>query len=297
MPDTMTSLPIVQCAAKVDTLDEGTIILIMSQYAEHPQGKTIHSKSQLEDFGCIVHDTPRLHGGQQSLITPEGYVIPMHLRGGLHFIDMTPPTDEDLEKYPHVFITSDAPWDPTTLSDTYHPTDALPLDPAIQERRDARGSTMTNDGNISFPRLINQAQSSCYDDCYIDYRPGHVERLANALHAYPQNMKRHFDDLDLLQPNFAWISPERIQHTLELMTQFYRAANYYPFRKHFRSRFPAANVRRLPEWFSMDTYFAMNLLPMTALLGMVAASWPKSMVELCPTSSSLFLCVLRKTFL
>ena len=45
--DTMESLPIVQCAALVDTVDEGKIILIMSQYAKHDTGKTIHSKNQL----------------------------------------------------------------------------------------------------------------------------------------------------------------------------------------------------------------------------------------------------------
>ena len=44
------SLPIVQCAALVETVDEGKVILIMSQYAKHDQGKTIHSKNQLEHF-------------------------------------------------------------------------------------------------------------------------------------------------------------------------------------------------------------------------------------------------------
>ena len=34
-------LPLAQCAAVVDTLDEGKVILIMSQYAHSPQGKTI----------------------------------------------------------------------------------------------------------------------------------------------------------------------------------------------------------------------------------------------------------------
>ena len=44
-------LPLVQCASVVDTVDEGKIVLIMSQYAHKPDSKTIHSKSQLESFG------------------------------------------------------------------------------------------------------------------------------------------------------------------------------------------------------------------------------------------------------
>ena len=154
-PDVMYNLPLVQCASKVETQDEGTIILIMSQYAQRPEGKTIHSKTQLEDFGCIVYDTPRSRGGNQVLITPEGHVVPLHIRDGLHFIDMTPPTDDEMEMYPHVFITSDAPWDPSVLNDEFHSTEPIPNDPIIQERRDARNSLITQDGNISFPRLMN----------------------------------------------------------------------------------------------------------------------------------------------
>ena len=50
-------LPIVQCASVVETVDEGPIVLIMSQYAHKPDSKSIHSKSQVEHFGGIVHDS------------------------------------------------------------------------------------------------------------------------------------------------------------------------------------------------------------------------------------------------
>ena len=46
------SMPIVQCTALVDTIDEGKIIIIMLQYAQGLDSKTIHSKNQLEHFGC-----------------------------------------------------------------------------------------------------------------------------------------------------------------------------------------------------------------------------------------------------
>jgi hypothetical protein len=63
-------------------------------------------------------------------------------------------------------------------------------------------------------------------------------------------------DLDALKPNFGWVSVDRIQKTIEKTTQFYRASNHYPFRKHFRSRFPAANVSRINEWYATDTFFS-----------------------------------------
>ena len=114
--NTMESLPIVQCATLVDMVDKGKIILIMSQYTTHDHGKTIHSKNQLEHFRCVVLDTVKRHGGKQALYTPEGYVVPMHVCNGLFYINMKPPSDTDMLKYPHTFITADHEWDPSILN-------------------------------------------------------------------------------------------------------------------------------------------------------------------------------------
>ena len=73
------AMPIVQCAGLVQTMDKGKIIFIMSQYAQHKSGRTIHSKNQMESFGCHVLDSSQNHRGKQSVITPEGYVIPLHI--------------------------------------------------------------------------------------------------------------------------------------------------------------------------------------------------------------------------
>ena len=105
----MEQLPLIQCASVVDILDEGKIILIMSQYAHIPDGKTIHSKSQLEHFGRIVYDSAQAAGGNQMFVTHEGYAIPLHVRNGLYYMDMQPASDSDLTTYLHVFITTDSP--------------------------------------------------------------------------------------------------------------------------------------------------------------------------------------------
>ena len=72
----------------------------------------------------------------------------------------------------------------------------------------------------------------------------------------PQKMKHHLPDLDALLPNFGWVSKEYIWDTLEETTQLYQADQHVPMHKHFHSGFPAANIRHLPEWFSMDTFIA-----------------------------------------
>ena len=96
-------------------VDEGNTILIMSQYAHKPDSKIIHSKSQLESFGSLVHDSTVSAGGHQIIVTHEGYVIPQHVCNGLCYVDMKPASDSDPEHYTHVFITSDAPWNPDII--------------------------------------------------------------------------------------------------------------------------------------------------------------------------------------
>ena len=56
-----------------------------------------------------------------------------------------------------------------------------------------------------------------------------------------------------MRPHFGWVTTDRIRDTLDKTSQHYRATKCYPFQKHFKSCFPAANVRRLDETFSTDT--------------------------------------------
>ena len=107
-------VPIGTVAGLVET-HRCKVILIMHQYAIYGKGRTIHSSGQLEHFGNKVDDRSRVVGGKQRITTLEGYVIPLQIREGLAHFHMTPPTDDDLDTYPHVILTSDNDWDPTLL--------------------------------------------------------------------------------------------------------------------------------------------------------------------------------------
>jgi hypothetical protein len=52
-------------------------------------------------------------------------------------------------------------------------------------------------------------------------------------------------DLDTLSTNFGFVPCLRIQHTLDHTSRFARLDTRLPLLKHFKSRFPAANVNRL----------------------------------------------------
>ena len=112
------NLPIATCAGLVESTT-GPIVVIMHQYAHYGKGKTIHSVNQLLHFGVEVDATPRLFGGKQRIRTSSGHVVPLHIRNGLAYMDMSPPTDRDMETYPTVFLTSDNTWDPNSFDDDY----------------------------------------------------------------------------------------------------------------------------------------------------------------------------------
>ena len=257
--DVMESLPIVQAAARIDTVHDGPIIGIFSNYAKRSDaGRTIHSKGQLQSFGLLVDDSATAVGGSQSIVTNEGYVIPLHVRDGLPYLDMSPPTDSELDSLPHVFFTSDSPWDPSTLDGEY-PDDPDAVVPAVATlRRDGRDPRVSDTGRLLHHSAVLDTEL-CVDgivQTLSQFATSVFMVTAALLSAFPQQIRPHLPDLDILRPNFAWVPVERIKSTLDATTQHYRATVHHPFRKHFKSRFPAANVRRLPEWFSTDTIFS-----------------------------------------
>ena len=290
-PTDIPELPIQQAAGLTDAIGEGPIILIMSQYAGYGKGRTIHSKGQLQHYGALVDDTSRKNGGGQCIITSEGYIIPLHIRNGLPYFDMRPPTDHELETLPHVFLTSDSPWDPSVLDEEYFDSAPTIKDETLEEvtlRRDNRDYRVDDCGDVRHSEAYDIVYSEALDVFYEApetaatngeltwngiYDPVNdsmmstlpngsevpmtsVERAAHSMSAMPHRIRRSKPDLDVLKPYFGWASNDRIKTMLEKTTQFYRAAVHYPFRRHFKSRFPAANVPRLTEWVATDTFFS-----------------------------------------
>ena len=103
----ITNLPISTGAGVVNS-QYGPIIAIMHQYAYHGKGKTIHSSTQIENYGNVVDDRPaKVPGGQQCIKILDGYVLPLQIRAGFVYLDMQPPFDEELASLPYVILTSD----------------------------------------------------------------------------------------------------------------------------------------------------------------------------------------------
>ena len=102
------NLPISHLGGVLNTT-KGPVVGLFYQYAHHGKGASIHSVTQLQQFGLDVNEKPKdAPNGRQTIITPEGCVIPLSIRNGLAYMDMHPPSDEEMAILPHVIMTSDA---------------------------------------------------------------------------------------------------------------------------------------------------------------------------------------------
>ena len=246
----VSDLPICTVAGMIKS-SQGTIIGIFHQYAHLGTGKTIHSTNQMRDFGISICDTPRALGGQQRIHHPDGYIIPLSIRNGLPYMDMSPPSDAELDAHPHVFFTADVTWDPRHLDHEYLP-DELDIDPGDHiptfghEGISSHGDFFTRECTTHELTLSSKPTITPFDN-YVDHTllQVHYSKVTPLQH-----------DFNRLKPNFGFIPAKRIQKTIEHTTQFCRLDARLPLCKHFKSRFPAANVARRNETVATDTFFS-----------------------------------------
>jgi hypothetical protein len=259
---TIRDLPIATVAGIVQS-HLGPICIIMHQYAYHGIGKTIHSCVQVENHGNEVNDKSlKVKGGKQSIVSLDGYAIPLQIRGGLAYMDMHPPSDDELNNLAHVVFTSDIDWDPTIADND------LPLEEWLDALMEEKLLPGVNDyGDLIFddqgyyrsdPILINELELLCTHrngTCLGD-QESIIENIEDKYRANNLHTSTNDPDFEALRPKFAWLPVDVIQKTFDVTTRWARSIENLPFRKHFKSPFPAFNVHRRNEPVATDTVYS-----------------------------------------
>ena len=236
------------------TTHRGPAIVLLHQYANYGKGHTIHSSSQLRAFGTLVHDTPRSNGGLQRIITPDGYHIPLCYRAGLPYMDMRPPNDQEWDTLPHILLTGDDVWNPSCLDDELSVAGLLldaPPDTGDQDPRVNDLGQYTGNLHEDIDLILHECRTEHTLRAATDDALQVLERRIDQ-----RTVSKSAPNLEALRPNFGWLPLERIKKTIQHTTQFARNAPRYPFRKHYRTRWPAANVDRWNEDVATDTFFS-----------------------------------------
>ena len=267
--DELTNLTSAQPAALVETVADGSVIVIMLQHENHGTGQTAHSKGQMEHFGVIVDDKSRNAGGKQCIITPKGCTIPIHVRDGPPHIDMQIPVDAKMDKCPHVFLAVDSPWDPLAPDNKFEEEFCDTVADCLwsQERHDGADPHVDRCG---FPQTCEDCESLfCAQDEFIAANANTAstavcdifcnvsasgvthhddtgavihdcipmtcfEAMSAKLSAMPNQVCKLFPDPEKFKLFFGWASADKMKILINEMTQHCRGVIHCPFHKHFQ---------------------------------------------------------------
>ena len=286
----MTDVFIGDVGGVVET-QQGPVIAIFRQYALHGKGSTIHSSGQMEAFHVKVEEKSVRCQGAQSIVTPDGYYMPLVVHHGLARLPIRPYTDEEFDELPHVFMTNDLEWDPSVLD--HNPFDdanwklnvgAVTPDP-LAYLYDAQGDYRHRVVNMSqvFARPRVDDFEENIDVCVFnaqhelpnpfasrdpyenldphDDNPNDTTTVADD-HTVPprpitaRDIQQTPPDYAKLRPYFGWMNIDVIKKTLQHTTQLARIPTGTLLKRVFKSSNPALNVHRRNEPVACDVVYS-----------------------------------------
>ena len=229
-------LDVVTAATLLNTT-QGKITGIFNEYAYLWKGSSIHSSGQLEWLQTHVHETSVKVGGTQLITTLDEYSVPLLIKDGLAYAtSLGKSTDQDMDTYPHVFITSPDEWDPSQVPDQLF---GVPMFDAC--------------GDFNKPIIANLNN-------LLDAPPGDCESCTEISSIFTANLHQSSPqepDWNTQRPYLAWTSPSSIKDTFNVTTRHGTAPNTQDYIKnHFKPRNPVFIIPRCSEDVATDTIFS-----------------------------------------
>ena len=183
---------------------------------------------------------------------------------------MRPTTDEELGTLPYVIFTSDVTWDPTVYDDddvgwhdciefgTEENEKFTIFEDGLEDYFDCEEESGNETDSLIDALLTDHEKNvnvcvmnvKVKSDADSEKASGYKEKFC------PKTVLPKRPDYQALRPYFAWATVDRIKQTIRNTTQWFRAENRIPMRRHYKSRFPAAHARRLNEKVATDTFFS-----------------------------------------
>ena len=218
-------------------IPQGKVIGIFNEYAYLWKGSPIHSSGQLEWLQTNVDETSVKVGGTQLINTLDGYSVPLPIKDDLAYAtSLGRPTEQDMDTYLHVFITSPDKWDHSQVPDQ-------PFgDPVFDAYGDFNKHIIAN---------LNTLLDAPPGDCGL-YTDISSVFTANLHQSSPQE-----PDWNTQRPFLVWTSPSSIKDTFNVTTRHGTAPNTQDYiKKHFKSRNPDFSIPRCSEAVATDTIFS-----------------------------------------
>ena len=150
------------------------------------------------------------------------------------------PTDEEYDVLPHVVLTSNMDWDTAVVDNE------LDLDEWLDARMeggDLPGPNSYSDYQFDqqgyYMHQVYRAHFfAAYQDLPMESYDDIVDATDMKYIIKPHEVTSQDPHFESLRPNFAWAPIKVIKRTFDATTRWARCIERYPFRKHFKSRFP-----------------------------------------------------------
>ena len=219
----------------------------MNEYAYYGRGHSIHSSGQIEWCTNTVDDNSFQVGGQQRIVTIDGYSMLLVCKGGLMYLQLQGiPTDQDLQitllsilqvlmNGIHLFLDYEHPENNGEPDWAIDPNENFQFDPNFDE----------------FGDYVNRSLSILD---ILDDTPK-ISPIHNLL-VHKHVFKQTPIDYEKLRPFFGWVNSDIVKQTIDQTTQWGVALDSFPMKRHLKSRNPALSVPRRLKPVATDTIFS-----------------------------------------
>jgi hypothetical protein len=180
----------------------------------------------------------------------DGYQILLDFHNGLPYLKCCIPTEDELNTLPHIIMTSDMDWDPSTYDitiddmDMFYDADEDDVYHSLFDHKgDYRHCTVASHTSHGESEFFDAYESPDYEDLIDDMLDSiNPEVVNNIYEVYALESLPSKRDYNLLRPFFAWAPAETVRKTIGVTTQYARGRVSETIRQHWKSRFPACNV-------------------------------------------------------
>ena len=237
----VSQLQIVTAQAVIST-HKGDVDAIFHQMALLGKGKSILSRLQMEAYGADINDRPRtLPGGKQRILIDD-YQVPLAFKNGLAYLSCRIPTENEIATLPHVVMTADIDWDPSTYDNEFE---------SVQEWYDPELERIDHDDPFNaigeHRHRVIATHKIVDEEAFFDtteYPPfdDHVDDILDSLNPIVVRNTyigmltnvQHDPDFELLRPLFGWSPADTIKRTFSVTTQFARVRVSDTLKQHWK---------------------------------------------------------------
>jgi hypothetical protein len=195
----------------------------------------------------------------------DGYQLPLEFKNGLLCLYCQKTTDNEQSLLPHIIMTSDVTWDPSlyhnindNIDQFYDPFEDTPEhEYHLDQHGEYRNRTVATHTIVPEEEVFDAIEYVDLDDLVDDLIDLlHPESVSVVYKVNLTDVVKNKPNFELLPPLFGWDPIDTIQRMFDVTTHFDHGRVSDTLKQHWRSRFPACNVKRRKEPDATDTIFS-----------------------------------------